>query len=406
MKRYKKQAAIILAAVCLGVIAEINERLTAENAAGNQLQRNAPGEGSYEEEMQLTVDGLLTSYDYVVDVPEQKLTKAEEMEYVKAAEKEIEAEFPGKNRDLSEIRKQVIIRDSYQNGLVKAEWSFDRYEIMDFEGNVIAQDIAEEGEVVCASVDLTCENAYVQKQFCFRVYPPMLSEAEQILAKINERISKQETKSEEKYLLLPDKINGYQIFWKKKREHMAVKILLLGIVLAGMVPVVEQSRAREQQKNRAKKLLLEYPEMVSKLAILLSAGMTVQGAWRKIAAVYEKQSKNGEKNRQEVYEEMLITCHELESGMGEERAYERFGERCAQGCYRRLGNLLAQNLRKGSRGIVTMLEKEAYQAQEERKQHARKYGEEAGTKLLFPMMMMLCMVLLLLIFPAVMAIQI
>ena len=91
--------------------------------------------------------------------------------------------------------------------------------------------------------------------------------------------------------------------------------------------------------------------------------------------------------------------------MGEERAYERFGEGCGGYRYRKFGNLLAQNLRKGSRGLTNLLEQEAEEAFEERKSMARKLGEEAGTKMLFPMILMLGAVMLILAFPAMHSIE-
>ena len=73
--------------------------------------------------------------------------------------------------------------------------------------------------------------------------------------------------------------------------------------------------------------------------------------------------------------------------------------------YRKLAALLTQNLRKGSKGLSELLRTEADQAFEERKAAAKKRGEEAGTKLLLPMFMMLSMVLLIVIVPAFLSIQ-
>lgn len=61
---------------------------------------------------------------------------------------------------------------------------------------------------------------------------------------------------------------------------------------------------------------------------------------------------------------------------------------------------------KGTRGITVLLEQEAQNAFEERKHAAKRYGEEAGTKLLFPMMLMLGIVMVILLVPAVLAFQI
>lgn len=67
--------------------------------------------------------------------------------------------------------------------------------------------------------------------------------------------------------------------------------------------------------------------------------------------------------------------------------------------------MLAQNLKMGSYGLVALLEQEAERAFEVRKASAKRYGEEAGTKLLFPMMLMLGLVIVVLMVPAVMAFQ-
>ena len=62
--------------------------------------------------------------------------------------------------------------------------------------------------------------------------------------------------------------------------------------------------------------------------------------------------------------------------------------------------MLSQNLRKGAKGLTELLETEAEASLNERKAHARKIGERAGTKLLLPMVLMLGIVLVILMVPA------
>ena len=66
---------------------------------------------------------------------------------------------------------------------------------------------------------------------------------------------------------------------------------------------------------------------------------------------------------------------------------------------------MTQNLRKGTRGLGLLLEQEAADAFEERKNLAKKYGEEAGTKLLLPMMIMFGIVVAVIMVPAMMSMQ-
>ena len=79
--------------------------------------------------------------------------------------------------------------------------------------------------------------------------------------------------------------------------------------------------------------------------------------------------------------------------------------RCKVQSFRKLTALLLQNLKKGSSELVGLLHSEAVNAFEIRKSAARKLGEEAGTKMLFPMILSLGVVLVILIVPAWMSFQ-
>lgn len=151
-------------------------------------------------------------------------------------------------------------------------------------------------------------------------------------------------------------------------------------------------------------MALDYPQMVSKLTLYLGAGMTIRKAWYQIAEDYEYQRE--EKGEREVYEEMIYTMHEIQGGASEGECYERFGERCALPVYKKFGAMLSQNLKKGTKGLAPLLRQEADNAFEERKSLAKRLGEEAGTKLLIPMFLMLAVVLVMIVVPAFFSIQI
>ncbi|MDE7404570.1 MAG: secretion protein F, partial [Lachnospiraceae bacterium] len=57
-------------------------------------------------------------------------------------------------------------------------------------------------------------------------------------------------------------------------------------------------------------------------------------------------------------------------------------------------------LKPGNGQLLTLLAQEADGAQEDRRNMAKKAGEEAGTRLLFPMMLMLVVVMFLVLLPA------
>ena len=79
---------------------------------------------------------------------------------------------------------------------------------------------------------------------------------------------------------------------------------------------------------------------------------------------------------------------------------------CESPVYRKFGMLLSQNLRKGTKGLTNLLQREAQEAFEERKNMAKKLGEEAGTKLMIPLFLMLAVVFVIVTVPAFLTIQI
>lgn len=80
-------------------------------------------------------------------------------------------------------------------------------------------------------------------------------------------------------------------------------------------------------------------------------------------------------------------------GVPEGAAYENFGKRTGVREYVRLSTFLTQNLKKGSSTLLQQLKEESVQAEELRIQNARKLSEEATTKLLLPMVMLLVVVM-------------
>ena len=176
--------------------------------------------------------------------------------------------------------------------------------------------------------------------------------------------------------------------------------MLAGIsVLTALVLIVMTAREEQQKKvKRYEELMLDYPGLILKFSLLVQAGMTVRNAFRKIAVDYKKG-----KRKKLVYEEIVMACHEMESGIPELETYRRFGERCGHVKYKTFSTLLIQNLQKGSRQMSELLEKESVEAWDDRKRKAKVMGEAAATRLLFPMILMLMVVMAIIMLPAVLS---
>lgn len=204
-------------------------------------------------------------------------------------------------------------------------------------------------------------------------------------------------KQDPDYYYLPSEWKGHQLEWERPKEHTGELLASLGLFAAFVVLLKSTREKQEEEARRAEQLLMDYPGMVMKFALLIQAGMTARSAFRKMSADYERRKT---KRRHFVYEAVAAVCYEMDSGVSESEAYRRFGEKCGQMKYKTFSTLLIQNLQKGSRRMADILEQEALEAWDERKRKARVLGEAAATKLLVPMVMMLAVVMAIIMIPA------
>lgn len=150
----------------------------------------------------------------------------------------------------------------------------------------------------------------------------------------------------------------------------------------------------KQRKKRENSLLMDYSEILSRFAVLTGAGYTIRQAWRKMVVDHEG------KPPRPVYEEMRVALNRMNTGISELQSYGEFGRRCGLRCYLRFVSLLENNLNTGGKNLRNLLEREVETAFEQRKDLAKRLGEEASAKLLLPLFLMLGVVMVMIVAPA------
>lgn len=171
-----------------------------------------------------------------------------------------------------------------------------------------------------------------------------------------------------------------------------VSIAILGAVIYG-----PDRELNERLKRRYRMIRIDFPDFLNKLTLLVDAGLTVQRSWQKIAI-------NNERNRP-LYEEIERVWLNIKGGKSESEAYEEFARRCRAPEISKFVSAILQNLRKGNDKLVTILRVQASDCWEIRKNEAKKLGEEASSKLLFPMMIMFIAILIIVLTPAVLQLK-
>lgn len=364
------------------------------------------GEGDRKTALSVQVEGEDEVQELEVTVQERKYTDEEKQELLELALAELDEILPGENESLDYVQTGLEFPESLRDGAVAVSWATVPYGVIGSDGSIVSAK-EDEGSLVEIKATLNCGGLEAFYSVCANVFPPDKTEGEQLLDAIREEVERaDEESSYESELVLPTSAAGRELTWLETSENPYLSVLALTLLLAVCVYLQMDNQVHKRAEERKNQLLLDYPDLMWKMTMLLGAGMSIRGVFWRISEEYarsrEQEGRSGKtaKTLRYVYEEVTYTCYEMQSGIGEAQAYERFGKRCQLPEYIRIGSVLSQNLRKGAKGLTALLESEAEASLNERRNHARKIGEQAGTKLLLPMILMLAIVLAVLMVPA------
>lgn len=367
------------------------------------LERPSYGQDNLETELAVQIEGEEQEQNLSLTLDARKYTDEEAKAILDKVKETLLQMVRGNNVSLMEVKEDLSFPTSFENGAVTAEWFTNPADMLDTEGKIVGE-AKENGTEVEILVNLECQELTEEYRFSVRIFPETMTDQEAFLKKIKEKV---ETADEEgiadKELLLPSEMEGKKLHWKTGSEP-TVGILAVMVLLTAVCMVqAEDEKLKKQAQEKRMGLLMEYPAFLYKLTALLRAGLTIQAAFGKIAENYKKTAERKDTRKSYVCEEVLRCCNEMNSGVAQAKAYENFGRRCQLPEYIKIGSVLSQNLKKGSDGLADMLEAEALQGMEGRRNLAKKLGEQAGTKLLFPMMLMLVIVMIILMVPAMLS---
>lgn len=352
-----------------------------------------------------------------VILKERHYTKQEDIDRIfRLAEKYLDDTVLNKNERYEHIVTDIYLPHRIDHLNVSVKWELDELGIIQPDGK-IKLEITEENRKGIVTTITAIISYYDQEEYypiILDVYPVIPTKQETLLYKIQESILKAQVESpEEEYLQLPHQVDSQSLSYQEPKTKDYKIFNILGIAAIICIACGSYTQLQQENKKREKQMLLEYPSIVNKIVLLVGAGMTVKNAWGKICTKYEsnlqdnnievtskKKLRKRKVHKRYAYEEMLATYYDLCNGVPETEAYDHFGRRIQLVPYMKLSSLLMQNIKKGPSDLLRSLEYEAIQAIEDRKELAKKLGEEAGTKLLAPMIFMLGIVLVILMVPA------
>ena len=396
---YGKKAAICLAVLFVGT-------LFAAAAKFSAMDKVILGEdgtvvrGSYREgarEIRIGTDFGQQRMDFQVEVEPKRLSAEETEKMFDAFLDKLPDYVLGSNESLQNVNSDLNLKESYGDIPISVRWESGSPGRISDSGQIFSLEEEETGRI---SVRLSYGEWERSGELSVVLRPPVPAQEELLRMELEEELARSQSGSlGQDEWKLPGQWRGESIRWKQMVEDNSVILWAVAVVTAVAVFLFLDRDLHERLEKRKKILRREYPEIVHKLVLFVGAGLTIRGALQKIAGDYEAGRMEGGR-ASPAYEELLYTCRELRSGISEGLAYEHFGKRAGLQEYIRLSALLAQNLKRGNSTLLERLREEAEKSGQERLQESKKMGEEAGTKLLVPMVLMLAVVMAVIMIPA------
>lgn len=396
----KKQIGIFLLFLCLAMVLLFVIGLVERHQDSSiRIWRNSYGEGQKEESLVLEDGDTIT-----FTVEEREYEDEERKEAFQNGFQWVKENMLLENQSTAEIRSRLSFVTEVPGGLT-AEWMSEDPQIISNEGEVFNTDWqAEESHMVRVQLYLSYQEQTEVQYLNFYVKSPIYTEKELLIKNVKQWIQQKEkeTRSQESFVI-PTEVAGLRV--KEQGAGKNYGWFLMFAAAFAFVFFYRSNRMKEQGKERLRQLEEDYPILINKLVLYLGAGMNLKKTLGQIAEEYREDLEAGRTKKRYAYEELIVMVHEMQAGAGEQKAYEDFGKRIGTNSYSKLLALLLQNRQKGNDGLLKALKLEEANAFFLRIDQAKRAGEEAGTKLLFPMLFMLLIVMAIVMAPALLQFQ-
>ncbi|MCD9024025.1 type II secretion system F family protein [Cohnella silvisoli] len=165
-------------------------------------------------------------------------------------------------------------------------------------------------------------------------------------------------------------------------------LFFMGIVIACCLPVLRAKELKRKVDTRRLSIVMELPELLSRLLLMVNAGENVM---RALARSIEQ--KQGDGNP--LYVELSAAMERMKRGESLSVALEEMGRRCAVPEVKLFATTLLINARRGGEAFVPALRELTRQMWDKRKAIARTLGEQASSRLAFPLAIVFLLIMVL-----------
>lgn len=167
----------------------------------------------------------------------------------------------------------------------------------------------------------------------------------------------------------------------------ALLFAVFGLFAAGFIGYYFYNYTKSKVENRRNECEIEFPNAISKMALLVNSGMILHTAWETVA--YGKEG--------DLYDLMKLSCEEMNNGKSEIEALHDFGVLTDSDEIKKFTTALIQDLERGGGELPNFLANESLELWNLKRQKLLQKGEKAASTLIAPIGLMFIGVILIIL---------
>lgn len=356
------------------------------------------GEGDINEQVTVILSGEKNAKSTIsIRIPEKEISQKEALDKVREGIRYIQAYFEN-----IKVKENISFPTEWNE--VSFYYESLSPELLSNNGGWIGE-IKKEPQLIEIKVTAALAGQSLTETLQLQTVTISELSAEERLRILTKKVQEGEFLTESKLVLPKETEIGEEIQWIEKEEPKEVIWILLGSILLLFALWKQDWEYKQVLKRREQHIRQVYPEFINELVILIGAGLSLPAAWKRIGQDYQnKRTGKGEINP--LYEEVYRESKELDAGVPMREILEEFSSRIRLKEARRFAVMMVQNIKRGDAFLVSRLKELNQEAWEIRKKQVREKTEEADTKLLLPLMLMLAVILIIVLSPAMITMQV
>ena len=173
-------------------------------------------------------------------------------------------------------------------------------------------------------------------------------------------------------------------------------ILFYGIIIVVIIPILLVKGLDRKVRKKHNQIIMELPEFLNKVTLLVNAGETIQ------RAIIKSTEQNQNLESSYLYQELKYSVNQLNNNYSFNSVLEELSKRCGVQEVSIFTTTVLLNYKRGGAEFVLALSNLSKELWEKRKAMTRTLGEEASSKLVFPMVLIFLVVMVIIATPALM----